>query len=242
MLPARTGATPAACAAAVRRMTNGTTRPSYRKTSQRIGRPKRNSPRPSSSAASQRIAFGKARSRSTAASTPPSTDRVARPRCRCRYARYSPFPVATRSSAATSTPCLRAKPSAARVGSPDASNAARAGGPVTISSRPVCRPASSATVATSRRGPAKALTGVRRPTRAASSRSASRAASCASMPGIQLAGISSQPISSSSSRNAMLRRPPPAPPRRPTPAPRRRGRRQWRPPACGRAGCTRRAR
>ena len=223
-------------------MMNGTTRPPYRKTSQRMGRPKRNSSRPSSSAASQRMAFGNARSVSVEASTPPSTDRVVPPRCRRRYARYSPFSVSTRSSAATSTPCLRAKPSAARVGSPDASNAARTGGPVTVSSRSDCRSASSAAVATSRRGPANAVTGVRQATRASSKRAARRAASCASMPGIQLAGISSQPISSSSSRNAMLTHPRPAPPRRLPPAPRRRARRQWPPPACGRAGCRRRAR
>ena len=197
--------------------------------SQRMGRPKRNSPRPSSRVASHRIAFGNARSRSVAARTPPSTDCVASPSCRRRQARYSPFGVCTRASAATSTPCLRAKPSAAGVGSPFASKAARTGGPVTVSSRSDCRSPNAATVATSRRGATNVRTGVRWSIRASASRAVSRSANCVSMPGIQLAGISSQPISRSSSEYSTLMRP--------GLVPTRRARRRWRRPASEPAGC-----
>ena len=64
----------------------------------------------------------------------------------------SPFGVSLRSSAATSTPYFFAKPAAAGVGSPSGLNAADTGGPVTSSSKSVCRSASFATRAVSRRG------------------------------------------------------------------------------------------
>ena len=66
--------------------------------------------------------------------------------------RYVPFGVSTRSSCATSTLFLRAKPAAAGVGVPSAPNAAATGGPVSSSSRSVCRSAIFAMRAVRRRG------------------------------------------------------------------------------------------
>ena len=65
----------------------------------------------------------------------------------------------SRSSAATSTPCFVAKPAAAGVGVPSGLNAADTGGPVTSSSRSVCRSATRATRTVSRRGVLKVSTG-----------------------------------------------------------------------------------
>ena len=59
---------------------NGTTRPPYRNSSQRIGRPNSSSPRPSSSVASQCICFGKARSRRTPPSSSGSVSTALLPR------------------------------------------------------------------------------------------------------------------------------------------------------------------
>ena len=70
-----------------------------------------------------------------------------------------PFGVSCRSSAATSTPYFLAKPAAAGVGSPSGLNAADTGGPVTSSSKSVCRSASLATRAVSRRGVLKLSAG-----------------------------------------------------------------------------------
>ena len=63
-------------------------------------------------------------------------------------------PSASRAARApsTSTPYFFAKPIAAGVGSPSGLNAADTGGPVTSSSKSVCRSASLATRAVSRRG------------------------------------------------------------------------------------------
>src|SRR5262245_12748487 len=120
-------------------MANGTTRPPYRNSIQRIGRPNRRSPFPSSSVASQCIDFGNASPRSTPPRTPGSTSIAALPRCRFRKAMYSPFGVVTRSRAATSTLCLAANPAAAGVGVPSGLKLAETGGPVTRSSRSVWR-------------------------------------------------------------------------------------------------------
>ncbi len=67
--------------------------------------------------------------------------------------------VRLRSSVGTSTPYFFAKPTAAGVGSPSGLNAADTGGPVTSSSKSVCRSASFATRAVSRRGVLKPSAG-----------------------------------------------------------------------------------
>ena len=141
------------CAGSVRRITNGTTRPPKSRTSQRIGRPNVRSPLPSSSYASQRICFGKGR-----LTEQPAEDvgehihrrpgRAGAPDGRDRR------PWASRRARApsTSTPCFFAKPLAATVRVPSAATAPTPGGPVTSSSRSVCRSGRRATRAASRRG------------------------------------------------------------------------------------------
>ncbi len=65
---------------------------------------------------------------------------------------YWPFGVWIRSSAATSTFCLAANPAAACVAEPSGLNAADTGGPVTTSSRSVCRSGTRLMRTVSRRG------------------------------------------------------------------------------------------
>ena len=112
-----------------------------------------------------------------------------------------PFGVSLPLERATSTPYFFAKPAAAGVGSPSGANAAATGGPVTSSSKSVCRSASLAT----RDGqtPRRAVALGRRAggRRNSFSRASSWRASWAVRSGSQPAGISSHPISISSSRS-----------------------------------------
>ena len=107
-------------------------------------------------------------------STSGSTSTAALPRCCFRNARYVPFGVSSRSSAATSTPCFLAKPAAAGVGWPAASNAAETGGPVSSSSKSVCRSASLPIRAVSRRGVLKVSIGAAGGRRSSFSRAVKR--------------------------------------------------------------------
>ena len=108
-----------------------------------------------------------------------------------------------RSSADTSTPYFFAKPAAAGVGSPSGLNAADTGGPVTSSSKSVCRSASSRDA---RGQAARRAVGLGRARRSSSRASFSRASSvlrraARSARAASWPGISSQPISISSSRS-----------------------------------------
>ena len=152
------------------------------------------------------------RERAGRAAAPPSTSgstsTVALPRCRLRNARYSPFGVSTRSSASNLDAVLRARsraPPASAV--PSASNAADTGGPVTSSSRSVCR---SAMLRDAHgQAPRRAEGLDRRVRRAAARSSAARRASrraAASAPAASWPAVSSTPISSSSSRSIRRRR------------------------------------
>ena len=181
-------------------MTYGTTRPPYRNSSHRIGRPNVSSPLPSSSHASQCICFGKLRPRRMPVSTSGSASTADLPRCRLRYARYSPFGVCTRSRSPTATPFFFANPDAAGVGCPSGPVAADTGGPVISSSRSRCRSAMPDTRTARRRGVLYASGGASMPSRCASSCRAVTSASCRVSGGNQLAGSSSTPSSIRSSR------------------------------------------
>ena len=94
----------------------------------------------------------------------------------------------------TAMPCERAKPSAALVGLPFASNAAFTDGPIASSSESACRSATFDAATTSRRGvPAVRITPWL--SRAASSSRPSACANCSSAGAMYPAGISSAPIS-----------------------------------------------
>ena len=97
---------------------------------------------PSSSIASQCICFGNDRSRSTRAEhVGQHVDGGLAAHAACGRRGTRPWASRSRSSAAASTPCLRAKPAAAGVGSPSGLNAAETGGPISSSSRSVWRSA-----------------------------------------------------------------------------------------------------
>ncbi len=130
--------------------------------------------------------------------------RDGRPAVFLRYARYSPRGVSCRSRAATSTPILRAKPSAAPVGWPSL-KAAETGGPETSSSASACRSASSAARSTRRRGVASVRMAPAA-SRCAARRSPNSDDRLASAGSIIQSGISSVPISS---RKGTLIGPPP---------------------------------
>ena len=185
----------------MRPIVKGTTRPPYRYSSQRIGRPNTSSPRPSSSIASQCICFGNARSRSSPPSTSGSTSTVLLPRTWRRATRYSPLSVFTRSIASIATPCFLANPSAAGVGSPAALNAADTGGPVIVSSRSSWRSGMRPTRAVRRRGVLKLSTGTSGTRRSSFRRACIFSDSCRVSAGSHAAGSSSTPISSRSSRS-----------------------------------------
>ena len=166
----------------------GTGFPSRSATIQRTGRAKvTSSPR-------VRMAFLKrspATSRSRIAGT---TCAAWRPFSTFVTASRSPLGVSTRSSAATSTPWLRAKPAAAGVGFPAASKACATGGPSAWLMASPCRGATSRAQTASRRGVPTARTSpwARRASSSAFDRSW---ASCCSAAGANPAGISSAPIS-----------------------------------------------
>jgi hypothetical protein len=112
-----------------------------------------------------------------------------------------PFGVSSFSSAVTSTPYFLAKPAAAGDGAPSFPTAADIGGPVTRSSRSVWRSASLAIRAVSRRGVLKVSIVASGNSRSSFKLTPNCMPSSAVSPGSQPAGISSQPISSSSSRS-----------------------------------------
>ncbi len=109
-------------------------------------------------------------------------------------ASLGPFGVSTRSSAATSTPWLRANPAAAGVGFPAASKAWVTGGPKAWVVESAWREATSRAQTASRRGVPTAFTSPWE-RRAASSAFARSWPSCSSAAGAKPAGISSAPIS-----------------------------------------------
>ena len=92
-------------------------------------------------------------------STSGSTSTAALPRCRLRNARYSPFGVWTRSSADDLDAVLGREPDAAGVGVPSGLKPADTGGPLTSSSRSVCRSGIRAMRTVSRRGVLKVSAG-----------------------------------------------------------------------------------
>src|SRR5262245_10188387 len=112
-----------------------------------------------------------------------------------------PLDVSCFSSAVTSTLYFFANPAAAGVGPPSGLNAALAGGPVTTSSSSVCRSARRATRAVSRRGVLKLSMGAPGARRYSFNRASRWRLTWLVRPGSQLAGISSHPISISSSRS-----------------------------------------
>ena len=116
----------------------------------------------------------------------------------------SPLGVSIRSRAATSTPWLRAKPSAAGVGFPSASKALATDGPRASVRASAWRAARSRAQTTSRRGVPMAFTSpwVRRASASSLARSSS---SCFSAGGTKPAGISSAPISNRRSAMVSLR-------------------------------------
>ena len=116
---------------------NGTTRACFpspsKATIQRIGRMKRGP-----DLAVQYMLFGKLRLVITPGRISGNTSRATRPDVVFVRPTYSPFGVFTRIRSSTRTWFLAAKPSAACVGLPSASNAIRTGGPETCSSRSGC--------------------------------------------------------------------------------------------------------
>ena len=156
------------------------------------------------------------RERAGRAASPPSTSgstsTAALPRC-CFAVGQVRRPSASRRARAppTSTPCFAAKPAAAGVGSPSGSNARRhrrAGHQlleIGLALGEPARRARSGAAACCRSRPAP-----RRGSRTAFSCASSRSPSCVGQAGSQLAGISSQPISSSSSRSIGVDLPRPA--------------------------------
>src|SRR5688500_15662882 len=139
--------------------------------------------------------------RSTPVMTSASTSTVALPRWWPRCSRYAPFGDSCRAWARTSTPYFFANPVAAGVASPSGLNAADTGGPVTSSSKSVWRSDRRPTRAVSRRGVLKVSMGASGVSRSSFRRASRCVPTCAVSPGSHEAGISSQPISMSSSRS-----------------------------------------
>ena len=166
----------------------GTTRPPRSATIQRTGRAK------VTSSSRERMTFLKRRPATSRSRMAGITCSALRPFSTLVTASRSPLGVCTRSSAATSTPWLRAKPAAAGVGAPEASKAWATGGPSAWLMASPCRGSTSRAQTASRRGVPTARTSPC-PIRA-SSRAFDRSwASCCSAAGAKPAGISSAPIS-----------------------------------------------
>ncbi len=126
---------------------------------------------------------------------PGSTSRASRAASSRTNPRYSPRSVGNTESASTSIPCDFAKPSAAFVGLPAASNATAFGGPRTVSLRASCLSDRPRTMKVSRRG-VPWMSILRKERRALARESSSSLLPCHSAGPMNPAGISSQPISS----------------------------------------------